>query len=252
MRVEMSTSPKDPHRPNEDFVGATCTGLVLVDGAGVTPPYPGCSHGVAWFAQQLGGHLLALIDDGSRDLASVLAQAIVSTASLHPECDLTDPSAPFGAVAMVRFSATTAEYLVISDAVVLFAGESVQVVRDEREFEFARPHRDGPRDALINVMRSNRNQPGGYWVAAADPQAAAHALTGVVESVGSVVVLSNGASRLVDRYRLASWEDLVDLVFTEGPDELVRRVRSAEDGSVVPDDATAAAISRSPSIRAAR
>jgi hypothetical protein len=42
------------------------------------------------------------------------------------------------------------------------------------------------------------------------------------------VLLSDGASRLVDVFGLATWEELLTLLDESGPGELVRRVRAAE------------------------
>jgi hypothetical protein len=42
------------------------------------------------------------------------------------------------------------------------------------------------------------------------------------------VLLSDGASRLVDLFELATWEELLALLDESGPDELVRQVRAAE------------------------
>jgi hypothetical protein len=72
--------------------------------------------------------------------------------------------------------------------------------------------------------------PRGYWVAAADPQAASQAVTGTLpsKSLQRAVLLSDGASRLVDPFELATWEELVALLDENGPDELLRQVRAAE------------------------
>ena len=40
--------------------------------------------------------------------------------------------------------------------------------------------------------------------------------------------LSDGASRLVDPFELATWEELLALLDENGPDELLRQVRAAE------------------------
>jgi hypothetical protein len=262
VRIHTAIQPEYPGKVSEDFIGSTPTGVVLVDGAGLSEPFPGCSHGVAWFARTLGGNLLALIEDRTLDLVSVLATAITTTASLHPACDLADPSAPFGAVAMLRFTDVGVEYLAISDAVLLLLdGESIQVIRDGREFEFGRterarlatltpgtPEYDEAFAACVHEIRGRRNQPHGYWLAAANPEAASHALTGHVDGVRSAVVLSNGASRLVDRFALATWPELITLVSSDGPAELIRRVRDAEAGAGTrADDATAAMVSWTPS-----
>jgi hypothetical protein len=57
--------------------------------------------------------------------------------------------------------------------------------------------------------------------------------------VTATALLSNGASRLVDTFALTGWAGLLHLLETDGPGEIIRRVREAEvcDG-VATDDAT--------------
>jgi len=59
------------------------------------------------------------------------------------------------------------------------------------------------------------------------------------EQVTATALLSNGASRLVDTFGLTGWAGLLHLLETDGPGEIIRRVREAEvrDG-VATDDAT--------------
>jgi hypothetical protein len=83
---------------------------------------------------------------------------------------------------------------------------------------------------LTRALRRARNRPGGYWVAAADPQAASQAVIGTLSrrSLRRAVLLSDGASRLVDLFELATWEELLALLDESGPEELLRQVRAAE------------------------
>ena len=83
---------------------------------------------------------------------------------------------------------------------------------------------------LTRALRRARNRPGGYWVAAADPQAASQAVTGTLasRSLQRAVLLSDSASRLVDVFELATWEALLALLDQNGPDELLRQGRAAE------------------------
>jgi len=69
----------------------------------------------------------------------------------------------------------------------------------------------------VETMRAYRNQPGGFWAASGDPTAADEAITGMVPvtSLHAAVLLSEGASRLVDRFQLATWSQLVKLVSSE-------------------------------------
>ena len=96
---------------------------------------------------------------------------------------------------------------------------------------------------LLRDLRANRNQPGGFWVAKDDPRAADEAITGScpVSELTSAVLLSNGASRIVDRFRLADWPGVMAVLASSGPAEIIRRVRQAEARHAVPaDDATIA------------
>jgi hypothetical protein len=44
--------------------------------------------------------------------------------------------------------------------------------------------------------------------------------------------LSDGASRLVDRFGLATWENVMKTLDARGPRELLRQVREAEDSDL--------------------
>ena len=64
MRIELSSEPGSPDRPNEDFASIALPAggqggvLVLLDG--VTPPKDGdgCVHSVPWYVTRLGTALL--------------------------------------------------------------------------------------------------------------------------------------------------------------------------------------------------
>jgi hypothetical protein len=86
------------------------------------------------------------------------------------------------------------------------------------------------RAQLTRALRRAWNRPGGCWVAAADPQAASQAVTGSLpgKNLHRAVLLSDGASRLVDPFRFATWEELLALLDENGPEELLRQVRAAE------------------------
>jgi hypothetical protein len=92
-------------------------------------------------------------------------------------------------------------------------------------------------------LRANRNQPGGFWVAKDDPRAADEAITGScpVSELTGAVLLSNGASRIVDRFRLTDWPGVMAVLASSGPAEIIHRVRQAEARhAVAADDATIA------------
>ena len=247
-----SSAAGRPGRGNEDFVGAVPTAAVLVDGAGgVDGADLACRHGTAWYAHRLGAELLALLAHPShRTLPALLAEAIERVTDAHrPTCDVADPRSPWAAVAILRASATTADYLVLGDAfVVLDRPGAARVVTDGRELAFARPYEvaleaaaegSPEHERLLrearDAMRANRNRPGAFWAAKDDPGAAAEAVTGTVAELTAAALLSNGVTRLVDG------PDVLALLATDGPESIIRRVRQAEALQGVPaDDASIA------------
>ena len=255
-----ATSAAHPVRANEDFVGAVPGAVVIVDGAGITGAEDICRHGTAWYAHRLGTILLARLSLAGAgrtrpDLAEVLAAAIEEVTDAHrDECRVTDPSSPCGTVGVLRVADGRVDHLLLGDSVVVLdlVEGPPHVVEDRREPDTARPFREAlsgvaegtPEHARVleearTVFRSRRNQPGGFWVAKDDGSVVAEAVTGSddVKTLRGAVVLSNGASRVVDRFGLLTWAQLP----THDPDDLIRMVREAERaGGVDADDATVA------------
>jgi hypothetical protein len=222
----MATAPAWPAAGNEDFAAVVLSAAVLLDGASrAAGVESGCAHGVAWFARTLGTVLLAqTCDPASGEL----------------------------------------QYLVLADSslVLTSVGGAMQVVTDRRldmalhgtraalpEVPLRHPNYAAAFREHMAAVQSRRNSPGGFWVAAADPAVADHALTGSspLSSVESALLVSDGASRLTDLFGLASWTGLAEIVRRDGPAELIRQVRAAEasdpDGarwhrSKATDDAT--------------
>jgi hypothetical protein len=80
-------------------------------------------------------------------------------------------------------------------------------------------------------------------VAKDDPRAAEEAITGScpISELTGAVLLSNGASRLVDRFQLADWPGVLAVLAASGPAEIIHRVRQAEARhAAAADDATIA------------
>jgi len=265
VRVSMATSAGKAGQANEDFFGAVPGAAVLLDGAGIPGTESICSHGVAWYTHRLGGALLGRLsrDDG-RSLAAILAAAIGELGAAHRDtCDIANPSSPQATVAMVRARPGRLDYLLLADSYVVVdrSADGPLILTDEREVTARRhcaapldgvppgtPEYDRIRDACVAELRARRNQPGGYWIAKDDPRAAEEAVSGdrPLADVASVALLSNGASRIVSPYGLTDWPGVLGLLGTDGPAEIIRRVRQAEagvDGDAtgrVPDDATVA------------
>jgi hypothetical protein len=268
MRVAMATSPGHLGRPNEDFVGAVPGAVALLDGAGIPGTESICRHGVAWYSHTLGATILGRLSrELGTDLVAALADSIEEVSGRHRHtCDIADPSSPQSTVAIIRFGQARVDFLVLADVYVVLDSSDADphVVTDPREVSVrsecssvlrglptATPEYERARLAVIDALRARRNQPGGYWIAKDDPHAATQAVTGSVPlaHLGGAALLSNGASRIVDPYRLAQWPAVLDLMRTTGAEEILRRVRDAETearvgGSVpdtrLPDDATVA------------
>jgi hypothetical protein len=269
MKALLATSPGHPGRSNEDFVAASPDVVVLLDGAGIPGTESICRHGVAWYAHTLGGALLASLTQGGRetDPVSALAESIDQVAARHRHtCDIANPSSPQATVATVRVQDDRVDYLVLADAfVVLDPAEGAPVVatdprevavRDEctaplRGLSAGTPEYARVRGGVVDALRARRNQPGGYWIAKDDPRAATEAVTGSVSlrDLNGMALLSNGASRIVDPYRLADWPTTLALLRTSGADALLQSIRRAEaraggtaslPGFQEPDDATVA------------
>jgi serine/threonine protein phosphatase PrpC len=245
MRAAVITQPGARDLANEDWAGAAPDLAVVLDG--VSAPGStgtGCRHGTPWYVAKLGPRLLTLASDPDRTLVYALAEAIRQVADLHPECDLTHPGTPSATLVLLRTLGERADYLVLGDAVLLLdTSNGLQVVTDDRINHLATKERAAAsrlptgsashvrrRMRLTTTLRRARNRPGGYWVAAADPLAATQAITGSLtrENLHRAVLLSDGASRLVDVFGLATWKELLTLLDESGPVELVRRVRAAE------------------------
>ncbi|GAA4068685.1 protein phosphatase 2C domain-containing protein [Streptomyces hundungensis] len=259
MRIQLTTVPGDPARPNEDWAATALPAsglgglLVVLDGVTPLPGNGDCVHDVPWFTARLGGALTEL-SASRRDmtLAEILAESIRRTADAHRgTCDLSHPRTPQATVVLARWDAVDLEYLVLSDSALLVesADGSVRAVLDDRLDRV-------PRELLVSDAVADatvRNREGGFFTAAADPSVAARAVTGrePFTSVRSVLALTDGATRWVEKFREGSWADCAALVRKAGPDGLIERVRELEAGDVARaflgrskrhDDATVVAV----------
>ncbi len=263
MHVTLASEAAPGRLANED--GALhIGGLVGVfDGVTAPPDIPsGCIHGPAWYVKrltaQLGSVARATPNDG---LSNLLAEAITRVRGDHQgHCDLDNPATPAAAICLARADDDRLEYLILADCtlVVDHGSQTPTVLTDER---FGNAVTEIRRAALADGGISRPagtptpgkyaliNKPCGYWIAAANPQAAYHAVTGQFSGVRRAALLTDGLSCAVDRYHLMTWGGLLDLLTESGPRALIRRVRQAENadpsGNEFPrykrhDDATAA------------
>jgi hypothetical protein len=204
----------------------------------------GCTHGVSWFATRLGSAVSSYASTPTLPLRQALGLAIRHVADQHLDCDLAHPGTPSAAVAILRSGARSLEYLVLGDITILLdTSDGLDVVIDDRVDATARSEREGAdrhpigslekQSALVRMKHAElaaRNRPGGYWVAAANPAAAAQALIGSVplSELNQAAVLTDGAARIVTLFKILDWTELLNLLNQAGPSEVVRRVREIE------------------------
>ncbi|MFJ2566008.1 hypothetical protein ACIO02_24210 [Streptomyces sp. NPDC087568] len=243
MRVSLDTQPGGSN-PNEDWVAGTPTLAVVLDGLSTAGLSTGCRHGVPWYVARLGGELLAALTDPDTALTDGLAEALARVAARHPECDLSNPGTPSATVAVLRQTNGALDHLVLADSPIVFDGpDGHTVVTDLRvddvlpelraEVERHETHTSEHREALrrlVMAQREVRNTPDGYWVAASSSEAAVHALTGTnqLSGVRSAAVMSDGVSRLVTEYGMATWTEVFATLRAGGPRELIETVRKIE------------------------
>ncbi|MEV2238987.1 hypothetical protein [Micromonospora sp. NPDC049891] len=249
MRVRSASAPPPGRAVNEDLVFRFGSLVGVLDGATVPEGFDtGCVHGPQWYVRHLAARLgLAEAARPAATLVSNLAAAILAVRSDHGgHCDLDHPGTPSSTVCLLRDGGDQVDYLVLCDSpLVLDTGGRVDVVIDDRLAVSAADLR-GTAELLpestdwttrfrraVTVQRERMNRTHGYWVAAADPDAAYHAIVGTVprhgpEALRRAVLLSDGASAAVEEFGLFDWSGLLDVVAMEGPDALVDRVRAAE------------------------
>ncbi|GAB3152690.1 hypothetical protein GCM10027290_43810 [Micromonospora sonneratiae] len=268
MQVQIASEPA-PERPaNED--AALHVGSLVGVFDGVTAPEGidcGCIHSPAWYVQRLTRRLAEVAEEcPNTELPDMLAQAIERVRGDHGNrCDLDNPATPAATVCLIRANAGQMDYLLLADCTLVVdqGGNAVTALTDER---FATAVAGLRREALAThgieqlAGRSVRgkyeltNQPHGYWIAAANPEAAHRAVTGTLDLLGPArirraALLTDGVSCIVEKYSLMEWWQLLDALTEKGPHELIRYLRQVETSDPVGakhprykrhDDATAA------------
>lgn len=130
---------------------------------------------------------------------------------------------------MVRLHPDHVEHLVLADSpVVLRSPDGKITVHSDDRIERL-PER------TLEAVRRLRNQPGGFWAASTEPQAAYEAVVGTTDraDVDVIAILSDGASRFSERYG-HSWEELLDVLTTDGPRRLIDLVREHDAAATTP------------------
>jgi hypothetical protein len=266
VRVLLASEPSAVDRPNEDFAAVVPGAAVLLDGAGHVPDTDtGCVHGVAWYARTLGALLAAAANDTAIPLSELLSQGIEQVSLLHAgTCDLGHPDTPGATVIITRQRAGVLEYLVLCDSVLLLQPRQGEpwAVTDPQLGDITRQLR--PSSDLPAGTR-NMTQPGAPTPSSSKKHATSPADSGSppptqpppdtpvtgherLTGLSALALLSDGASRLADRFQLATWAEICRTLADQGPACLIRLVREAETGDAygqrwprgkIHDDATA-------------
>ena len=227
---------------NEDYVVAGGAAFVVVDGSTARID-GGCAHGVAWYARQLGNAILGCADSPPKE---ALRSAIGRVAGLHStSCDLAHPGTPAAAVLVVQVRDGVVRYALLGDVTLLVGTEDgLAVVTDDRIRRTALAERaaadrypigSAEKERALELMKwaevRARDSADGYWIASSDPEVVEHALTGTVELDGlrCLVGLTDGATRMVETFRVTSWGGLLSIVEREGVAKLLERTRRMED-----------------------
>lgn len=228
-------------RPSEDHVVRLPHAIVVADGAtSLRPDLPGGG----WYAERLCAALASrLTAEPAGDLRVVLGAAIGAVAGEH---GLVPGAAPSSTVAILRWSDSSVDGLVLADSpVVVATGRGVEPLVDDRIGNRVRP--GGYRKRLragggfgadhVAALRQAgattsalRNVDGGFWVAEADPAAAAHARVASWPraDVRAAVVATDGVSCGVDDYGLFDWPEVLATAAADGPAAVLAAVRAAE------------------------
>ncbi|MFC8799397.1 hypothetical protein ACFT2C_16810 [Promicromonospora sp. NPDC057138] len=202
------------------------------------------SHDPGWYAERLARAIGETVPRGG-PLAGAVADAIRVVRDTH---GLTPETAPTSTVALARWSDDVVETYVLSDSfVVVLRTDGAEAVHTDDRLDavgareraayrarLAAGHGyDVEHRELLLALQADqarrRNRPGGYWIAGAEPEAAAHGITTVEERSGVAGLLL--ASDGVDPERhpeATTWRGLYDEATGHGPDLVLDRIHDAE------------------------
>lgn len=236
--VETATLPGSSGTPSEDRIFTTDNAVIILDGA--TQAIKLERNG-EWIAEELGQRITAgLQTDPLCDLPGLVEHCIAELVTTY---ELTPGHAPSTTVSMIRLAEDRLDVMVLCDSpvIILDTKGEIHQIRDDRLDEIAasieRP--SGKRDMndprwikTVEEFESHRNQPGGFWVPSATPEAARHSIERSfdVGTIDTALLLTDGASAGVDDYGIpTTWAEGIELA-QRSADEFVALVHSTEEG----------------------
>lgn len=239
-RVRTACRPGTAQRPTEDRIFLTANAVVLLDGA--SQPEPGARDG-GWYADVLGSEVQQrLAVEPLYDLDAVVFDAISSVTSRF---GLQPRRSPSATVSIARWTDDCVDVFLLGDSPVIALTKSGEIihVRDDRLKKVAPAQRrelalaggfgfaDRARwRGLVEAERAARNRPDGYWIAEAVPAAARHARHAhwPRTDLETVLLMSDGVSAAVDRYRQPpDWNSALNMVQRD-PEQLIDLVHATE------------------------
>lgn len=239
VRTAAAQLPEPPH--GADRVVVTGNAVIVLDGASAFEP-AGVPPGE--YASRLGAAIAAALTGAPEaPLASVLAESITTTAAALGLDD--DARCPSSTVAMARLAGNALDLLALGDSYIFYGnGPGTGTLTDGRLAGLGLPQQrlyrerlaagggygDAHRDLLRTLQRGQRprrNRPGGYWIAAADPAAASHALALTLPATAETwaVLATDGAVNTARHLGLDDWAALA----RSGPAALARLLRHCQD-----------------------
>jgi len=239
VRTAAAQLPEPPH--GADRIVVTRNAVAVLDGASAFDP-TGVQPGE--YASRLGDSIAAALHDRpDAPLPSVLAQAITAAASALGLAD--GDGCPSSTVAIARLADSTLDLLALGDSYVFYGtGPGSGTLTDDRLAGLRLPQQrqyrerlaagggydDAHREllrALQRGQRRHRNRPGGYWIAAADPEAASRALTITLPATAETwaVLATDGTVNTALHLGLGDWPALA----RSGPAALARLLRHCQD-----------------------
>ncbi len=206
-----------PSGGGDDRVVITDNAVIMLDGASAFSPVPVSPYDYV----DLLSDCIINMHDPNISLRTILRDAITETAA---ELDLHPGKSPSSTVTILREVDDRVECLVLGDNLVVLPGH---VIIDDRINQIGVNQRDRYRQRLraghgydgwhTQILRElqteqakHRNQPGGYWIAEANPTAAEHAITVEypVDSAPWAVLATDGAYKTMTHLGLNDWSRL--------------------------------------------
>ncbi|MFE0147881.1 hypothetical protein ACFWY5_12095 [Nonomuraea sp. NPDC059007] len=244
MDATVATAERAGDGETEDRIFLLPQAVIVLDGATSVELGPGSG---GWYADLLGQNLARqLASSGDLDLRVALADAIASLVVTH---GLRPGQAPSTAVTILRWSTQVVEGLVLCDTSLALQSPAGQttVLHDDRLHKLGHPDRAAYLDAIRTgspfdrerlrrmqaLTREYRNQPGGFWVAEAVPEAADEAVHGIWprEEVAAALVATDGAAVGIDAYHvLDDWAAGFNMAKDHGVEAVIDLVHQTELG----------------------